>query len=101
MHDELRGSLARQGIEEAAYLKVAGKTEADLHADFKPPAEKRVKVLLVLSKIADDEGITISDGDVQHGRRDDIIGKAEPRPLGDHLGGPDVDDRDPRVHVPR
>jgi trigger factor len=65
MHDELRSSLARQGIEEEAYLKVAGKTDADLHADFKPRAEKRVKVLLVLSRIADDEGITISDRDVE------------------------------------
>jgi trigger factor len=42
MHDELRGSLARQGIDEAAYLKVSGKTEADLHAEFHPRAEKRV-----------------------------------------------------------
>jgi trigger factor len=65
MHDELRGSLARQGIEEEAYLKVAGKTEEDLHADFRPPAEKRVKVLLVLSKVADEEGVTISDRDVE------------------------------------
>jgi trigger factor len=64
MHDELRGSLARQGIEEEAYLKVAGKTEADLHADFRPRAEKRVKVLLVLSKVAEDEGIDIGDRDV-------------------------------------
>jgi trigger factor len=64
MHDELRGSLARQGIEEEAYLKVAGKTEADLHADFRPRAEKRVKVLLVLSKVAEDEGIEIGDRDV-------------------------------------
>ena len=31
MHDELRGSLARQGIDEASYLKVTGKTESDLH----------------------------------------------------------------------
>jgi trigger factor len=64
MHDELRGSLARQGIEEEAYLKVAGKTEADLHADLRPRAEKRVKVLLVLSKVAEDEGIDIGDRDV-------------------------------------
>lgn len=74
MHDELRGSLARQGIEEEAYLKVAGKTDADLHADFKPRAEKRVKVLLVLSQIAEDEGITISDRDVQ-----DEVGRARAR----------------------
>ena len=74
MHDELRGSLARQGIEEEAYLKVAGKTDADLHADFKPRAEKRVKVLLVLSKIAEEEGITISDREVQ-----DEVGRARER----------------------
>ncbi len=64
MHDELRGSLARQGIEEEAYLKVAGKTEADMHADFRPRAEKRVKVLIVLTRVAEEEGIEISDRDV-------------------------------------
>jgi trigger factor len=65
MHDELRGSLARQGIDEASYLKVVEKTEADLHADFRPRAEKRVKVLLVLSKVAEEEGVEISDRDVE------------------------------------
>jgi trigger factor len=65
MHDELRGSLARQGIEEAAYLKVVEKTDADLHADFRPRAEKRVKVLLVLSKVAEAEGLEIADADVE------------------------------------
>ena len=65
MHDELRGSLARQGIDEASYLKVTGKTEADLHADFKPRAEKRVKVLLVLSKVAEEEGLEIPDREVE------------------------------------
>ena len=65
MHDEFRGSLARQGISEDAYLKIASKTEADLHTDFRPDAEKRVKVLLVLSKVAEAEGIVISDADVE------------------------------------
>jgi trigger factor len=64
MHDELRSSLARQGIDEASYLKVTGKTEADLHADFRPRSEKRVKVLLVLSKVAEAEGLEISDREV-------------------------------------
>jgi trigger factor len=64
MHDELRGSLARQGIDEASYLKVTGKSESDLHTDFKPRAEKRVKVLLVLSKVAEAEGVEIADADV-------------------------------------
>jgi trigger factor len=65
MHDELRGSLARQGIDEAAYLKATEKTEVDLHADLRPRAEKRVKVLLVLSKIAEAEGLEIADRDVE------------------------------------
>ncbi|HET9344631.1 MAG TPA: trigger factor [Candidatus Limnocylindrales bacterium] len=72
MHDEFRGSLARQGISEEAYLKVTGKTDADIHTDFRPDAEKRVKVLLVLSKVADTEGVTVDDADidaeVQRGR---------------------------------
>jgi trigger factor len=65
MHDELRGTLARQGIDEESYLKVVEKTEADLHTDFRPRAEKRVKVLLVLSKVAEEEGVEIADRDVE------------------------------------
>jgi trigger factor len=65
MHDEFRSTLARQGITEEAYLKVTEKTDADLHADFRPDAEKRVKVLLVLSKVAEAEGIVIEDADVE------------------------------------
>lgn len=64
MHDEFRASLARQGITEEAYLKVVEKTEVDLHTEFRPNAEKRVKVLLVLSKVAEAEGLDISDADV-------------------------------------
>ncbi|HTG40028.1 MAG TPA: hypothetical protein VK697_00315, partial [Methylomirabilota bacterium] len=65
MHDEFRASLARQGITEEAYLKVTNKTDADLHGDLRPDAEKRVKVLLTLSKVAEVEGIVISDADVE------------------------------------
>ena len=65
MHDEFRASLARQGISEEAYLKVVEKTEADLHADFRPKAEHRVKVLLVLSKVAEAEGVDAPDEAVE------------------------------------
>ncbi|HEY3522885.1 MAG TPA: trigger factor [Candidatus Limnocylindrales bacterium] len=65
MHDELRASLARQGIGEEAYLKVTGKTDADVHADLRPQAENRVKVLLVLSRIAETEGVDVPDADVE------------------------------------
>ncbi len=64
MHDEFRASLVRQGITEEAYLKVVEKTDADLHTEFRPNAEKRVKVLLVLSKVAEVEGLEIADADV-------------------------------------
>jgi trigger factor len=74
MHDEFRSSLARQGITEEAYLKVVEKSEADLHAEFRPQAEKRVKVLLVLSKVAEAEGVTITDSDVEA-----EVGKARER----------------------
>jgi trigger factor len=65
MHDEFKGSLARQGISEEAYLKAVEKTSEDLHADFRPNAEKRVKTLLVLSKVADVEGVEVPDADVE------------------------------------
>ena len=64
MHDEFRGTLARQGIAEDAYLKAVDKTEADLHTEFRPGAEKRVRTLLVLSKVADAEGLTVPDAEV-------------------------------------
>ena len=57
-------TLARQGITEEAYLKALEKTDADMHAEFRPGAEKRVRTLLVLSKIADTEGVTIPDAEV-------------------------------------
>ena len=72
MHDEFRATLARQGITEEAYLKALDKTDADLHAEFRPGAEKRVKTLLVLSKVADAEGV---DRPRRGGR-----GRGRPRP---------------------
>jgi trigger factor len=65
MHDEFRASLARQGITEEAYLKVVEKSEADLHAEFRPRAEQRVKVLLVLTKIAEAEALVVPEKDVE------------------------------------
>jgi trigger factor len=65
MHDEFRGTLARQGISDEAYTKISGKSHEELHNDFRPDAEKRVRVLLVLSKIAEVENLTIPDSDVE------------------------------------
>ena len=65
MHDEFRGSLARQGITEEAYLKAVEKSSDDLHAEFRPNAERRVKTLLVLSKVADEEDVQVPEADVE------------------------------------
>ena len=65
MHDEFKGSLARQGITEEAYLKAVEKTTDDLHTDFRPNAEKRAKTLLVLTKVADAEGLEVPEADVE------------------------------------
>jgi trigger factor len=65
MHDEFRGTLARQGISEEAYLKAVEKVETDLHTEFRPGAEKRVRTLLVLSKVADAEGVEAPEADVE------------------------------------
>jgi trigger factor len=65
MHDEFRATIARQGIGETAYLKATEQTEADLHKEFRPRAEERVRTLLVLSKIAEAEGVSIDDAAVE------------------------------------
>jgi trigger factor len=65
MHDEFRATLARQRISQEAYLKATNQSEDDLHKEFRPRAEQRVKVLLVLSKIGEVEGVTVSDDAVQ------------------------------------
>jgi len=78
MHDEFRGTLARQGISEEAYTKVSGKSHEELHNDFRPDAEKRVRVLLVLSKIAEEEGVTVPDEEVEA-----EIGRGRERYAGD------------------
>jgi trigger factor len=61
MFDELKVRLAEQGISWEAYLKVTERDEAKLHDEYREPAEKRVKTLLVVGAIADAEGIEISD----------------------------------------
>jgi len=65
MHDELRVRLAEQGIGYDEYLKVTGRDDAALHAEYHAPAEHRVKVLLVLSAIADQEGIEVEDAEIE------------------------------------
>ncbi len=64
MHDELRLRLAERGVPYEEYLKVTEKDDAAIHAESREPAEQRVKVLLVLSAVADAENVEVPDADI-------------------------------------
>ena len=64
MRDELRARLAEQRIGIDRYLELARQTPEELMAELREPAARRVKTLLVLSAIAEQEGIDASDPEV-------------------------------------
>ncbi len=65
MLDELRVRLAEQGIGYDDYLRATERDEAKVLEEFKPDAERRVKTLLVLSEIAEKEGIEVTDQELE------------------------------------
>lgn len=64
MRDELRARLAEQRIGIDKYLELARQTPEELMAELREPASRRVKTLLVLSAIAEREGIDATDAEV-------------------------------------
>jgi trigger factor len=65
MRDELANRLAAQRIGLEQYLALAKQTPEELTTELREPAARRVKVLLVLSAIAEKEGIDASPEEVQ------------------------------------
>ena len=61
MRDELRARLAEQRIGIDQYLEIARQTPEELMSELREPASRRVKTLLVLSAIAEQEGIDAAD----------------------------------------
>jgi trigger factor len=61
MRDELRTRLAQQRIGMEQYLALAKQTPEELTTELREPATRRVKTLLVLSAIAEKEGVDASD----------------------------------------
>ncbi|MEX0709710.1 MAG: trigger factor [Chloroflexota bacterium] len=57
MRDELRNRLAQQQIGMDQYLDLARQSPEELATELREPASRRVKSLLVLSAIAENEGI--------------------------------------------
>jgi trigger factor len=58
---ETKMRLASQGMD----LKDVGMNEEKLHGDYEPMAERQVKTFLIIEKIATQEGITVSDEEVE------------------------------------
>jgi len=64
MRDELGNRLAAQRIGLDRYLELAKQTPEELAGELREPASRRVKVLLVLSAIAEKEGIDATDAEI-------------------------------------
>ena len=57
--------LRMQGLDLNTYLKYTGLTLDDLRAQFRPMAEKQVKTRLALEKVAELEGIEVTEEEVE------------------------------------
>jgi len=64
MRDELRTRLAQQRIGMEQYLALSKQTPEELNSELREPATRRVKTLLVLSAIAEKEGVDATDADI-------------------------------------
>ena len=64
MRDELRARLAEQRIGIDQYLELSRQTPDELMTELREPASQRVKTLLVLSAIAEQEGIDATDDEI-------------------------------------
>ena len=57
MEDEFGHEVGRMGLTLDSYIKATGKTKEEMRAEWKPDAEKRAKVQLITSKIAEVENL--------------------------------------------
>ena len=64
MLDELKVRLAEQGIAYDDYLRATERDEEKVRDESRPDAEKRVKTLLILSRIADKEKVEVTDDEL-------------------------------------
>ena len=62
--DQMAHTLAHQGISREAYLQIAQKTEEEVLADNREPADRDLRREAVLAAVVDAEGIEASDDDV-------------------------------------
>lgn len=65
MTAQMKDDIARMGLKFEDYLKHIKKTEAELHTDWKDDAEKRVKLQVVINKIAIEEKLLPEEAEVE------------------------------------
>ncbi len=65
MSAELEDSLAHMNLDKESYLAHLKKTPEDLKKDWRPQAEKRIKVSLALRQIARHENIEVAEAEVE------------------------------------
>jgi trigger factor len=86
MRDELGSRLAAQRIGMDRYLELAKQTPEELAAELREPASRRVKVLLVLSAIAEKEGIDATDAEIDAEIADQLERYGNDPKLSEYLG---------------
>ncbi len=65
MISDLHGRIASAGIKPTDYFEQAGKKEDELRKEWRPDAEKRTKIEIILTEIARKEGIKPDPKDVE------------------------------------
>ncbi|HEX2142047.1 MAG TPA: trigger factor [Candidatus Limnocylindria bacterium] len=86
MRDELRNRLAAQRIGMEQYLQLAKQTPEELNTELREPAARRVKTLLVLSAIAEKEGVDVSPDEIQAEIDDQLARYGNDAKLAEYLG---------------
>ena len=85
MRDELQSRLAQQRIGLEQYLALSKQTPEELTAELQDPATRRVKTLLVLSAIAEKEGIDATDEQIDAEIADQLARYGEDAKLREYL----------------
>jgi len=65
MFSELEHSLSQMKLNLAEYLSQIKKTKEDLEKEFRPKAEERIKTVLAIKAIAAEQGIEVTEQDIE------------------------------------
>lgn len=64
MLEELKNNLSQSGMDFEKYKEAIKKSEEELLTEFKPKAEERLKMALIIDKIGEEENIIVTDEEI-------------------------------------